>query len=1416
VAVAVPVADDAETRDERRDAIVSPILSPVSRWVLLAVGALFLLLALTQAAGRIEFDTRLSMVMAPFDYVRSSVHLWDQALYGGTADTSVGFLFPTGLFFALTHVLAIPTWVAERIWLALLLSTAFWGVVRLTEALGIGTRWARVVAGLSYCTAPIVLTWVTTSVTLLAVVLLPWMLVPLVYGSRGGSPRRAAARSGVAVALMGGSNAAVVMAVLPLALIWFLTRKAGWRRRALVGWWLVAMVLACFWWVLATVFVGKYGYNYLTYTETSALTTSTGSVFEALRGANYWVDYFNLGGPLEPGPWVDVSTAAVVVGMAVVTGLGLAGLCRRIPERLFLISSMAFGVVVIAAGFSGASGGLFSHHVQDLLQGKLAVFRNISKFSPDVALPLAIGLAWMLSVPLWATARQNATRFIPSARAAAIGVAVVGIVAVAVAAVPYARQDLYKSGGFTAIPHYWYQAGAWLDAHQGHNNALVVPGAAFADYRWGSPTDEPLTVTANTSLEWLNIIPLGSNGYIQMLDAVEQALDSGTPTPGLAQFLAREGVNYVVERNDLNVRETGAPPPAQVHQVLSETAGLTPVASFGPTLPADQVAFGSLPVYDSPLGLLLRPVEIFRVDHPSSIVKTYPVSNPVVVSGGVGSLLTLSASSVLDGRATALSDDPLAKGVSSSPEATWAITDGNQRREVSFGGIRNNESYVVGKNQKPPDEPAGVPADYAVVPGVSHETVEAPIGAASVSASSFGSTPLVDDPDQGPSAAFDGNPNTEWVADSKNDSVGQWVSITFKRPLDLSTIAITPLVGSRTQPTVSRVTITTDRGSVSRFLPRTKSPVPLSVPQGETRSLKVTITAVRPATERAQGGIILSAGIVDIAIPGVQYQPQLETPDDEAATFSGAGRSAPVVAFGRPIQNANLSLGLDSTDDPAMARGFVLPKAMNAHITGYAVPSQSTTLEQLLEFLAPLPRQSLKVTASSWLGVLPHFRPLNLISPGREPWIAGLGDKKPVIVLSWSHPARVRSLALKLSPFASRPTEISITGPSGTPDVVRVPKSGGVVRFTPMVTDSLRIQILHSAKSVTVTPDFGVELTVPVGLAKVSVPGLRTAKVPALKTLTPITLRCGQGPTIVVDGRTVQTSVSGTLGDLLDLRPMPFAACTPQGGLPLAPGANRFAQETTVAPFQLTSAVIRQATATATARTAHGPSSRKATIRSWTNDSRSIAVTAGPATYLAVAQNYNPGWVATLGNQTLRPVRLDGWQQGYVISAGRSGTIDLHMAPQSTYLLSLLIGAAFLVLLLALVLVPARKDVPDEGTLRPLPTPWLLLAGAVAILALVSGPLALLVLPLTFVARRWGRGVMAACAFTAFVVAGVAAAWHPAALDTSGADAFGRQAQIGSVIALAAVFAALVGERLPDKWRGRNVDHDRAPAGTNQ
>ena len=102
-------------------------------------------------------------------------------------------------------LLHVPVWCAERVWLALLLTIGAWGVVRLAEALGIGKRWARLLGALAYCVAPLVVDWAACvggfagqSFSYLG------CCSPLVVGSKTGSPRRAAAKSGVAIALNGG------------------------------------------------------------------------------------------------------------------------------------------------------------------------------------------------------------------------------------------------------------------------------------------------------------------------------------------------------------------------------------------------------------------------------------------------------------------------------------------------------------------------------------------------------------------------------------------------------------------------------------------------------------------------------------------------------------------------------------------------------------------------------------------------------------------------------------------------------------------------------------------------------------------------------------------------------------------------------------------------------------------------------------------------------------------------------------------------------------------------------------------------------------------------------------------------------------------------------------------------------------
>ena len=379
---------------------------------------------------------------------------------------------------------------AERIWLALIFTFGTWGIVRLAEALGIGNRWARVLAGVAYCIAPIMVTWVTTSGDMLAVALLPWVLVPLVTGSLRGSTRQAAAKSGIAVALMGGSNAALVLALLPLAAIWLVTRQRGARRRSLALWWIGSVAMACFFWVVALLVVGHFGFDYLPYTETSITTTSTASAFEAVRGASAWVDYYSIQQPLIAGAWTLVSRPAVIVATALVAALGLAGLCRRIPERLFLVASLAFGVVLISAGYAGPLGGPFAVPVQHLLQNSLAPFRNISKFAPDVTLPLALGLAWTLSASgkRLASAADAVGRHVArrgrrwSFRSAII---VFATAAVVVAAAPFWQGQLYGSGGFAAIPAYWQRVATFLNEHQGHANALRGTRFGFCDLHLG-------------------------------------------------------------------------------------------------------------------------------------------------------------------------------------------------------------------------------------------------------------------------------------------------------------------------------------------------------------------------------------------------------------------------------------------------------------------------------------------------------------------------------------------------------------------------------------------------------------------------------------------------------------------------------------------------------------------------------------------------------------------------------------------------------------------------------------------------------------------------------------------------------------------------------------------------------------------
>ncbi|MGA0803107.1 MAG: alpha-(1-_3)-arabinofuranosyltransferase domain-containing protein, partial [Ilumatobacteraceae bacterium] len=99
---------------------------------LVGLALLAYLPALLSAPGRVPGDTKLSLYLDPLRLVTDSIWTWDSRQFSGwVPHQNVGYLWPTGPFYAVFDALSIPDWFAHRLWIGTLLFLAGAGVVRL-------------------------------------------------------------------------------------------------------------------------------------------------------------------------------------------------------------------------------------------------------------------------------------------------------------------------------------------------------------------------------------------------------------------------------------------------------------------------------------------------------------------------------------------------------------------------------------------------------------------------------------------------------------------------------------------------------------------------------------------------------------------------------------------------------------------------------------------------------------------------------------------------------------------------------------------------------------------------------------------------------------------------------------------------------------------------------------------------------------------------------------------------------------------------------------------------------------------------------------------------------------------------------------------------------------------------------------
>jgi arabinofuranan 3-O-arabinosyltransferase len=273
----------------------------------------------------------------------------------------------------------------------------------------------------------------------------------------------------------------------------------------------------------------------------------------------------------------------------------------------------------------------------------------------------------------------------------------------------------------------------------------------------------------------------------------------------------------------------------------------------------------------------------------------------------------------------------------------------------------------------------------------------------------------------------------------------------------------------------------------------------------------------------------------------------------------------------------------------------------------------------------------------------------------------------------------------------AHPTLVAVDLGSG-PQVRRVATDAGAqsLDLKPRITDTVTLSLLAWDDVIDRTA-LGFDQLKPPGLAEVTAVDAHRAPIAAADASRDrdrtIELPCGRGPILGVAGQFVQTSVRTTVGALLDGDPVRAQPCQAE---PITLPAGQ--QELLISPgatFVVDGVQLAGPRAHEIASTPTVP----ADVGTWTADHREITVAASPVSrVLVVPESVNPGWIAHAGDGTgLRPVTVNGWQQGWVLPPGTSGPVTLTFELNGWYRAGLIGGLALLPLLALLAFVPVRR-----------------------------------------------------------------------------------------------------------------------------
>lgn len=1286
---------------------------------------------LSMDPGKVEADTKSYLYFDAGRLLARVGSVWDPSFGMGTlTHQTIGYLFPMGpWFWFFQDVLGLPSWVAQRLWLATIIVAAGFGVRYLLRALGVGGPGVGI-GMLAYSFTPYVLGYAGVYSLLLGPwAALPWWIAFVMIGLRRGGWKYPALLA-LTIQLVGSLNGSALGFAMVGPALWLVyavvvEHETTWRRVWSLVWRTGVLALATsLWWLSALAVEGKYGVNILRFTESLETVSVTSYPFEVLRGLGYWFFY----GRDVVGPWNAGSAAythrftILLASFAVPALAVLAAAFLRWRERAYFVLLVVIGTVLAvgAAPYEDPSplGSVF----KSFALGSKAGFalRNTNRAAPLVVLGLTVLLAVGVTTA-YVRLRARDRSLVANALAAAVA-AVVLLNALPALAGAYYNDYLERD---EAIPEYWRDAIAALDAESHATRVFTIPGADFATYRWGDTRDPVEPGFMDRPYVARELVPWGSEQSAAFLMAVDRRIQEGALEPDSLAAIARlMGVGDIVVRSDLATDRWGLIPAGQLWKQMTDPVpeGLGAPEPFGTEIPGElkfpELGDLSRPAVQDPDP---PPVARFPVEDAVPVIRSKSTDGVVVVDGDAEGIVDVAAAGLLDRGSLVLNSPSLehrAEKLRELPsDAALVLTDSNRRRGLRWSGLHDRYGYTEVAGERPlVEDPLDQRLDVFTEGTDRARTVSVLRGVRSIRATTYGSPKFGYSPGQRPAAAFDGDRQSGWLVDSGLPVGPERLELTLTRPITTDRVGLlqpaklskrrtlVPIrfirkIGLRFDdgPWIERTvpaTTRTKRGGVVRFPKRTfeKLEIRIDDVSGENN---LSLASKNPV------------GFNEITLrdetPGsrpVRVRESMLMPRDLLGSLGAKSADHPL----RIVMTREATM-----DQKAMRRQFVLPTARTFRVDGTARLS-AFAKDAAIDRTYHLPDAEaggVTATSESRLGPVVTRASSAIDGDLSTAWVTPVGFAGSRLRVRLPAAATIDHLDLQVVADGrhSLPTRMRITTETGDRRTVVVPPlpadtdGDGVVpvtvRFAPVTGKVLNLRIRK------IQPLRRGDQTLPVGFAEVGIPGVRRAPAP-----TDLPGEC-QTDILRVDGEPVGVRITGSVASADAGRALPLRLCDDGRTLTLGPGRHdievRLPPTTReaydVARLVLASDPVSPAAGGATttgaaAEPGTGASPRVAVVDEGRTSSRLRVTGADRPFWLVLGQSFNEGWQAKADGKDLgAPTLVDGYANGWRVPAARDGRpieITLEWTPQRTVWIALGLSAAAMLLCLGIVLAAAR------------------------------------------------------------------------------------------------------------------------------